>query len=229
MYCPQCGNESASGVQFCRSCGANLKVIGKAVSLSEAIARSDRGPLPKIKEMVKNFKVEQVTEEVSAALEKMNAELVRISDEKTQPKREPRTWRRKKTAAERREGEITKGVVGFFSGIGFMVFLYYLSAAIVLKLPPDVIAKIPFELEPVVRMIWMFGLVPLTAGVGHIISGLLIRVPPSELAPAPVATPLMPPVTTEQRELPRPSTNPIPHSVTEHTTELLSSNSIREQ
>jgi hypothetical protein len=44
MYCPQCGTESSSGLQFCRSCGANLKVIGKAVSLSEAIARSDRGP-----------------------------------------------------------------------------------------------------------------------------------------------------------------------------------------
>ncbi len=229
MYCPQCGNESAPGVQFCRSCGANLKVIGRAVSLSEAIARSDRGPLPKIKEIVKNFKVEQVSEEVSAALEKMNAELVRVSNEKTHPKREPRAWLRKKTAAERREREITRGVVGCFSGVGFMVFLYYLSAAIVLKVPPDVIAKIPFELEPVVRMIWMFGLIPMTAGVGHIISGLLIRVPPPELTPAPVVQPQVAPPTAGPRELPRQATTPIPHSVTDHTTELLSGNSMREQ
>ena len=228
MFCPQCGNEAAPGVQFCRSCGANLKVIGKAVSLSEAIARSDRGPLPRIKEMVKNFKVEQVTDEVSAALEKMNAEIVRVSDEKTHPKREPRTWLRKKTPAERREREITRGVVGCFSGIGLMVFLYYLSAAIVLKVPPDVIAKIPFELEPVVRMIWMFGLIPMTAGVGHIISGLLIRVPPAELAPGSVTESQMAPPAAA-RELPRQATTPIPHSVTDHTTELLSGNSIREQ
>ena len=65
MYCPQCGTESASSLQYCRLCGANLKVIGKAVTLSEAIARSDRGPLPKLKEMVKNFKIEQVKIQLS--------------------------------------------------------------------------------------------------------------------------------------------------------------------
>src|SRR5689334_19164218 len=74
MYCPQCGTESQS-TQYCRVCGANLKVIGKAVTLSEAIARSDRGPLPKIKEMVKGLKAEHLTEEVSRALDRMDHEL----------------------------------------------------------------------------------------------------------------------------------------------------------
>src|SRR4029453_113404 len=105
MYCPQCSTESSPGVQYCRVCGANLKVIGKAVALSEAIARSDRGPLPKLKEMMRNFKVEQVTEEISGALEKMNEELVRSSDEpKPKPKNAP-WWqlREKKTPERRRE------------------------------------------------------------------------------------------------------------------------------
>src|SRR3977135_2139925 len=79
MYCPQCGLESSSGLQYCRSCGANLKVIGKAVSLSEAIARTDRGPLPKIKEMIKNLKMDQVNEEISRALDQMNQEIVKSS------------------------------------------------------------------------------------------------------------------------------------------------------
>src|SRR4029077_8424408 len=73
MYCPQCGTESQA-TQYCRVCGANLKVIGKAVTLSEAIARSDRGPLPKIKEMVKGLKAEHLTEEVSRALDRMDHE-----------------------------------------------------------------------------------------------------------------------------------------------------------
>src|SRR2546430_7320358 len=81
MYCPQCATESSPGLQYCRQCGANLKVIGKAVALSEAIARSDRGPLPKIKEMVKNLKIEHVTEEVSRALDRMNREIVRTTPE----------------------------------------------------------------------------------------------------------------------------------------------------
>ena len=67
MFCPQCGVESTTDLKFCRSCGANLKVIGKAVSLSEAIARSDSVPA-KIKDMVKNLKLEKVTDEVCALM-----------------------------------------------------------------------------------------------------------------------------------------------------------------
>src|SRR6267378_7959365 len=102
MYCPQCGTESASSLQYCRVCGANLKVIGKAVSLSEAIARSDRGPLPKLKEMVRNFKLEHVTDEISGALDKMNEEIARSSDE---PRPRHPWWhlREKKTPERRRE------------------------------------------------------------------------------------------------------------------------------
>src|SRR5215216_2480570 len=89
MYCPQCGTESQS-TQYCRTCGANLKVIGKAVALSEAVARSDRGPLPKIKEMISNFKVDHVSDEVSGALDRMNEEITRISPESK--RRERRAW-----------------------------------------------------------------------------------------------------------------------------------------
>src|ERR687898_2145292 len=79
MYCPQWGTESSSGQPYCRSCGANLKVIGKAVTLSEAIARSDRGPLPKIKEMMKSLKIEQVSNDISHALDQMNQEIMKNS------------------------------------------------------------------------------------------------------------------------------------------------------
>lgn len=213
MYCPQCGTESSSGLQFCRSCGANLKVIGKAVALSEAIARSDRGPLPRVKEMIKNLKLEQVTEEVSRALDRMNQEIVR-TPQAIKPMKPLRLFKKeKKTAAERRENNIVKGVVSLFSGIGLMIFLYYLSAALVLRLPPEAIAKIPFELDPVVRMIWLAGLMPMLSGVGHIIAGLLIR---------PKAAGLI-----DQPSEPEPSFNgkpsgEVPGSVTEHTTRLLS-------
>ena len=206
MFCPQCGTESQS-TQYCRICGANLKVIGKAVALSEAVARSDRGPLPKIKEMVKGLHVEHVSEEVSGALEKMNQEIARISPE-SQHKRGHPWWARKKTPAEKRENHISKGVVSLFSGVGLTVFLYYLSAALVLKLPPEIVSQIPFELDPVVKTIWLLGLLPVTSGVGHIIAGLLIR---------------------PQREQPQliqptdepPALNPTHASVTDHTTNLL--------
>jgi hypothetical protein len=123
MYCPECGAESQKGIQYCRTCGTNLKPLEK--------------------------------------LESSNRPLI--------------SFGKRKTPAEKRADHISKGVVSLFSGVGMSVFLYFLSAALVLKLPPEVIAQIPFEIEPVIKMIWLFGLLPVTSGVGHIIAGLLIR------------------------------------------------------
>jgi len=203
MFCPQCGTE-AQATQYCRTCGANLKVIGKAVALSEAVARSDRGPLPKIKEMIGNFKVDHVSDEVSGALDRMNQEIARISPE-SQAFKGRKAWiefPKRRTPAEKRESHISKGVVSLFSGVGLTVFLYYLSAALVLKLPPHIIDQIPFAIDPVVRILWLFGLLPITTGVGHIIAGLLIR---PEAEPQKQIDQVVTPLT----------------SITDHTTNLL--------
>ena len=213
MYCPQCGTESSSGLQYCRSCGANLKVIGKAVSLSEAIARSDRGPIPKIKEMMKNLKVEQVTEDISHALDQMNIEIVRSSDDPTPHKPWWLKGKEKKPAQQRREKHLVSGTISLFSGIGLAIFLYYLTGALVLKLPPDFVAKVPFEIEPVVRILWLLGLMPALSGVGHIIAGLLIRPdPPRQIETS------KPVLDLSERE---PIARAAPASVTERTTNIL--------
>jgi len=225
MYCPQCGTESQS-TQYCRACGANLKVIGKAVALSEAVARSDRGPLPKIKEMLKEFKVEHVSDEVSGALDRMNQEIARIDPEsRRRNRRRPLIeLRRKKTPAEKREDHISKGVVSLFSGVGLTVFLYFLSTALVLKLPPHIVDQIPFEIGPVLKIIWLLGLLPATTGIGHIIAGLLIRPQPDSQQPQ------LEQVVSGPRELSdRPLTNPMPISVTDHTTNLLEPDRIKEK
>lgn len=216
MYCPQCGTESSEGLQYCRICGANLKVIGKAVTLSEVIARSDRGPLPKIKEMMKNLKLEHVSDEVSGALDRMNIEIMNSADAPRVPKS---WWPPKKTAAERREKQLVKGTVAFFSGIGLMIFLYYFCGALVLKVPPEVLARIPFELEPAVRIFWLSGLIPTLSGVGHIIAGLSIR--PDR--PKELQVPLRPP----QEVTPTSAHRSMPGSVTERTTSLLGQHATR--
>jgi hypothetical protein len=228
MYCPQCGTESGSGLQYCRSCGANLKVVGKALTLSEAIARSGRGALPKIKEMVKSFKVEHVTDEVSRALEHMNTAILKTSAEGT---RGNPWWRRhKKTAEERREKHIVKGTVSLFSGAGLTIFLYYFSAALILKVPPHVVGQIPFELEPVVRILWLLGLIPVLSGLGHIVAGLLIRPtkPSSEpkiIGPVSIRDSYLETANPESSAAPEPlvsgPSRTVPASVTEQTTNLL--------
>jgi hypothetical protein len=219
MYCPQCGTESSSGLQYCRSCGANLKVIGKAVTLSEAIARSDRGPLPKIKDMMKNLKIEQVTDDISRALDQMNTEIVRSSEDPTPKKPWWLEGKRKKTAEQRREKHFTAGAVSLFSGIGLSIFLYFLTGALVLKLPPDFVAKVPFEIDPVVRIIWLVGLMPALSGIGHLLAGLLVRPDPPLLEPAHHQPELRERAPEIQERITPEYTAPV--SVTERTTNLL--------
>src|SRR5712692_10247207 len=102
MYCPQCGTESSQDLKYCRSCGANLKVIGKAVTLSEAIARSDGIPA-KLKDIFSNIKIAHVTEDVSRARDKMNREITRSSENPMRRQPWPGPERKQKTAAQRRE------------------------------------------------------------------------------------------------------------------------------
>jgi hypothetical protein len=218
MFCPQCGTESAAELHYCRSCGANLKVIGKAVSLSEAIARTDSVP-SKIKEMVKNLNVDKVTEEVSRAMDRMNKEIVRSAQD---PK--PRKPWLKKTAAERRERHLTKGMIKFFGGVGSTIFLYFLAHALVLRLPPDVIAKVPFEIGPVVNVFWLVGLIPMLSGVGHVLAGLSIRREPIQQVeaaefPLSIESPADTSSIASEGTLTPPRS--IPPSVTDRTTNIL--------
>lgn len=226
MFCPQCGSESSAELHYCRTCGANLKVIGKAVTLSEAIARSDGVPA-KIKEMVKNLKVEKVTEEVSRALDKMNKEIVHSANDPTLRK----PWwlaAKKKTAEQRRERLLTKGTIKFFWGGGLTIFLFFLANALVLKLPPDVIAKVPFEIGPVVHVIWLLGLIPMLSGLGHILAAFSIRPEPartldlSEQNSPRIDSSIEVPLNSAEvsRGLPREA----PASVTERTTNILDRN-----
>lgn len=179
MFCPQCATESTPDLKFCRSCGANLKVIGKAVTLSEAIARSDGIPA-KLKDIFSNIKIAHVTDDVSRALDRMNREIARSRDDPMRrqqwSRRDwPRPERKPKTAEQRRESYLTRGFVAMFSGIGLSTFLFFLGHNLVLKLPPEAVAQIPFDLSSLIHVIWLVGLIPTLSGLGRIIAGLSIR------------------------------------------------------
>jgi hypothetical protein len=182
MFCPQCGTESSQELKFCRTCGANLRVIGKAVTLSEAIARSDSVPA-KVKDLLKNLKIEKVTDEVARAMEKMKVEIATTADDhrdwvRARSRDEIRHQarrRKEKTAEQRRERLLTRGFVTMFSGIGLGVFLYILGHTIVLNLSPDQISKIPFDLPSLLHVVWLIGLIPALTGFGRVIAGFTIR------------------------------------------------------
>ena len=209
MYCPQCGTEAAADQRFCRSCGANLKLIARAVSLGEAVARSDRGPLPKIKAIMSELKAqhagEHAGEEVSRAMERMKEEIV-SNIEREQEKREEKLELR-------RENHIAKGLAAMGAGIGLIIFLYYYAGVIVGLISPETLAKIPFPLEPALHAAWIVGLIPTFAGTGRFIGGLLTRPERKRRLKA----------REKEKEVMNaaPEPVPLPRSVTEGTTELL--------
>jgi len=225
MFCPQCGTDSAEGQHYCRSCGTNLKVVGRAVTLGDAISRTDGVPA-KLKEIMSNPKIAHVTEEVSRAMEKMSAEITRSSAEERWERRRLRRERKEKTAEERRERHLTKGAIKFFTGGGLSVFLYLLFHAVHLNLPPDVVANTPFAIEPVVHSLWAFGFIPILSGVGHIIAGLSIKVRPQKQIESPGESPLRieeqaAPYLRSDTAMTIASTRQPPTSVTERTTNIL--------
>jgi hypothetical protein len=226
MFCPQCGTDSAEGQHYCRSCGTNLKVIGRAVSLGDAISKTDGVPA-KLKEIMSNAKIAQVTDEVSRAMEKMNAEITRSSVEHWRERHQRRRQRKEKTADERRERHLTRGAIKFFTGGGLTFFLYILFHSLQLRLPPDVVAATPFAIDPVVRSLWAFGLIPMLSGVGHIIAGLTIKTRPQRRHIQPVDEgPLRIDSERSSREPVDPertvaAVRQTPSSVTERTTNIL--------
>ena len=234
MFCPQCGTESSQELKFCRSCGANLRVIGKAVTLSEAIARSDGIPA-KLKDIFSNIKIAHVTEDVSRALDRMKTEIASNTGDhrewmRARGREEFRNWvrrtRKEKTAEQRRERHLTKGFITMFSGVGLSVFLYFLGHAVSLKLPPEAIAQIPFELDPVLRVIWLIGLIPALSGFGRIIAGLTIKSQPARQIESAEQQPLRidPGVRADplyEAETTVVSAREAPPSITDRTTNIL--------
>ena len=120
--------------------------------------------------------------------------------------------------------------MSLFWGTGLTIFLYFLSHALVLRLPPDVVARIPFELKPVIHVIWLLGLVPALSGLGRIIAGLTIRPGPVKAIESPEGSPLRIDRGIDQEivagvpypdELTVASAREAPDSITDRTTNIL--------
>jgi hypothetical protein len=191
-------------------------VIGKAVALGEVIGRSDRGPGQKIKEIMNNLKVDHVTDEVSHAFDQVRGEIVRSATDIR--KRSGLMRRRQKTAAERRERLRVKGITSIFSGTGLTLFLYFLTHAINFYLPPVVIANNTFPVDPVVRVLWLVGLIPVFSGVGRLLASMAIKDNQQESQPEALPESPNPP---EFRADTARNLYEAPASVTERTTNIL--------
>jgi hypothetical protein len=197
----------------------NLALVGKAVSVSDIIARGDSGLLPKIKSVMGNLKLDEVSAQVAEHVETIGREVERSVREKTDEARRRHRHRRpreKKTPEERRNQLFEKGFSSMFGGVGFMVLLYVVGHFVQFRIPPDVYLQVPFDLDQAIRLAWLLGLVPVLTGLGQVVAAFMIHGTSTapEVAAKPDTAPLLEATSAEEFAEP-------PPSVTEHTTQQL--------
>jgi hypothetical protein len=107
MFCPRCGSTQDEELKFCKSCGANLYAVRKAVDTRETSHRSDSGK-PWFAEMA-------------------------ISDAESKRRKEELDHSRGIAPEVSRYKEIKAGVITGSIGLGVAIFLYVFMQGLILS------------------------------------------------------------------------------------------------
>ena len=116
MYCPRCGTVQSDDLNFCKSCGANLSAVRRAVIEPEAMERFDWS---------KTWVAEMLMSGEEAV--KRAAEIDRIQG---------------KTPEVKRRNEIKAGIITGSVGVALMITLFVLMNGIILSGVSDAAAEI---------------------------------------------------------------------------------------
>ena len=144
MFCPQCGTNQAEDQKFCKSCGAPIFAVRKALTTRD-------------------------TEEKFDWSKTWVAEML-LSQEEREKREQARkqTLERGEEAAVKRYNEIKAGVITTCVGAGVMFFLHTLFQGIIASgdVPPDAAA--------ILRVLWAAGVIPFVVGIGLAFNGLVV-------------------------------------------------------
>jgi hypothetical protein len=200
MYCPKCAVETTEGQNYCRKCGVNMSLVTKAVRIGDTIAGGDSGLLSKIKSVVGDLKLDEMSVQIGNHLDKITSDVEHGA--KTSWGAVETQWlkKREKTPEERRAKKIEQGFSSLFGGIVFTIVLYVAGNMMDIQLPPEWVAGARFNVDVAMRLAWLIGLFPVTAGLAQVIAGFSMRRSLPEPAPPPAPEPQQiepPPSVTE--------------------------------
>src|SRR5574341_1957611 len=186
MYCPRCSSQIVDNQRFCRNCGLKLDII------LDAVEGRARGPLDfenlkrDLRDLGANLRAG--FEEASSAIKK-----TKKLDKNPAPPAPvvqqvlPADWARelnkvvtKVRAAHTRKYSLQQATLSIFGGAAWMAVWYYLleaatNSGLLSNLETIILERTDtpiFGLVPVIRMLWMFGLIPVARGVAHLINGI---------------------------------------------------------
>ena len=185
MYCPRCSIKADEGQRFCRGCGMNLGII------LDSIEGKQKGPLDfetlkrDLRELGSNLRTG--FEEAGVTIKRTHR-LGQNPAPQNQPgqalapdfSKEFNKALKKVKAAHDRKYSFQQATLKVLSGGGLLTAWYYIlnaaSRSGLFNSIEQIIQKNTGEqiigIEPVLRLMWLFALIPIAVGVGHLINGI---------------------------------------------------------
>jgi hypothetical protein len=236
IFCPKCGAEAFEDQRFCKLCGTKLQLIIDALKGGEAGQNFYGLDIDALKknaaEFARSWKAgwEGVASEAHRHRQRSprsiqrDAERAAASELRRQIRQQnlpkPKEW-----LGYSWQHNLRNGLVSLFGGAGLGIVLYYLSA---IAISEGVLERLQeatdgrvHGLEPLVKFLWLFALIPVLKGLAQIIYAAFFAESIATLAerftvklpPAPASI-REPEVSKAQDQAAAPA------SVTEHTTQF---------
>jgi zinc-ribbon domain len=206
MFCPRCSNQIAENQNYCRNCGLKLHLIVDAIQDKPSRGQFDFETLKRdlrdlgsslragFEEAIKNTrKLKKNAPPASQQDWSREGSNVVWSHEVSEVLKHHVNKALKKTkVAHSRKYSFQQAALSIFGGGATMAVWYYvLEAAVDSGLLQNLEQIIAGKIEapvvglvPVIRMLWMLGLIPVTRGVAHLINGIFFAPKPEkELEP----------------------------------------------
>lgn len=213
MYCPKCASPASEGQRFCRQCGTNLGAIVDAMegrrgpvdfervkSDLKDLGTSMRAGLEQVHQEFKKKQhehrkryqeehpnwVSDIAQTASTAAKDVTTACFSTPSTKlpSKPKR----------SRESRRYHLQKGILSIFSGGASAGAYYFLlktavESGLLANLEQLLLQRYPnlTGLVPVIQILWVFCLIPVATGLGHLINGLFFAPSEKELIAAEAA------------------------------------------
>src|SRR6185503_15558777 len=185
MYCPKCGGEAVESQRFCKSCGTNLQLIHNVIKSGD----SAQGPFGLDVEALKQSAVdfanswktswagikqehEKHPKTGWAGLADIHTrrEVRRVTRDETRRRNLPRP---KEWMSYSWQHNLKSGIISLLSGTELGILFYNLGRE---AINSGIIREIPEltqgqynGIETLARIFWLFALIPVLKGLGHII------------------------------------------------------------
>jgi hypothetical protein len=233
MFCPRCGAEAFEEQRFCKSCGTKLQLIHDALKAGESGSSFYGLDVEAFKksavEFARSWKtgLEGAAAEAGRHRERSSRRVIERAAARDLRRqiRQQNLPRPKEWMSYSWQHNLKNGLISLFGGAGFGFVLYYLSMIAINEGVLDRLEEATqgrvHGLEPLVRFLWLFALIPVLKGLAQIIYAACFAESMATLSDR--FTVKLPPEPASIHQPPAPKAeeqSAAPASVTEHTTQF---------